>query len=91
MAPLHSHSLEIFIPCNSHCFLISDSKGWASGEDDHHVAEAQYDFSGENEDELSFKAGQKINLAPKGRYYKCCKNIPDLLKKSIFHCYAHVY
>lgn len=43
-------------------------KAWASGEDDHFVARAEYDFSGNSEEELSFKAGQLIKIAPKGVY-----------------------
>lgn len=43
-------------------------KAWASGEDDHFVARAEYDFNGSSEEELSFKAGQLIKVAPKGMY-----------------------
>lgn len=43
-------------------------KAWASGEDDHFVARAEYDFNGNSEEELSFKAGQLIKVAPKGMY-----------------------
>lgn len=39
---------------------------WASGEDDHVVARAEYDFSAASEDELSLRAGDVLNLAPKG-------------------------
>lgn len=38
--------------------------GWATGVDDHFVAQARYDFTGQG-NELSFKAGQNINIAPK--------------------------
>ncbi len=46
------------------CNIVGN--GWANGEDDHFVAQAQYDFTGEKEDELSFRRGQRINVAPKG-------------------------
>lgn len=38
---------------------------WASGEDDHVVARAEYDFTGATDEELSFQAGDMLNLAPK--------------------------
>lgn len=38
-----------------------------TGEDDHFVATAQYDYKSENEGELSFSVGQEIKVAPKGR------------------------
>ncbi|XP_019737609.1 peroxisome biogenesis factor 13 [Hippocampus comes] len=38
---------------------------WASGEDDHVVARAEYDFSASSEEEISFRAGDMLNLAPK--------------------------
>lgn len=38
---------------------------WASGEDDHVVARAEYDFSASSEEEISLRAGDMINLAPK--------------------------
>ncbi|XP_062604137.1 peroxisomal membrane protein PEX13-like [Saccostrea cucullata] len=40
-------------------------KSWASGEDDHFVARAEFDFNGSGEEELSFRAGQLIKVAPK--------------------------
>ncbi|XP_061165961.1 peroxisomal membrane protein PEX13-like [Saccostrea echinata] len=40
-------------------------KAWASGEDDHFVARAEFDFNGSGEEELSFTAGQLIKVAPK--------------------------
>ena len=43
-----------------------DQPGWASGEDDHVVARAEYDLEAEANNELSFKAGAMLNLAPKG-------------------------
>lgn len=47
------------------CFLHLASN-WASGEDDHVVARAEYDFSAASEEEISLRAGDLINLAPKG-------------------------
>ncbi|XP_029449577.1 peroxisome biogenesis factor 13 [Rhinatrema bivittatum] len=38
---------------------------WASGEDDHVVGRAEYDFSATCEEEISFHAGDMLNLAPK--------------------------
>ncbi|PIK49212.1 putative peroxisomal membrane protein PEX13 isoform X2 [Apostichopus japonicus] len=38
---------------------------WASGEEDHVVARAEYDFDSDRQDEVSFKAGNVLNLAPK--------------------------
>ncbi|XP_071146230.1 peroxisomal membrane protein PEX13-like [Mytilus edulis] len=40
-------------------------KQWMTGEDDHFVATAQYDYKSENEGELSFSVGQEIKVAPK--------------------------
>jgi peroxin-13 len=45
---------------------LSENK-WKTGEDDHFVAMAQYDFKAEKEEELSFSAGQEIKVAPKGK------------------------
>ncbi|XP_017293445.1 peroxisome biogenesis factor 13 isoform X2 [Kryptolebias marmoratus] len=52
--------------------LLSSSSGseentsnWASGEDDHVVARAEYDFSAASEEEISLRAGDVLNLAPK--------------------------
>lgn len=47
------------------CFLHL-ANNWASGEDDHVVARAEYDFSAASGEELSLRAGDLINLAPKG-------------------------
>ncbi|OQR79859.1 peroxisomal membrane protein PEX13-like [Tropilaelaps mercedesae] len=44
---------------------VQSSARWASGEVPHFLGVAQYDFAGENERELSFKAGSHIRLAPK--------------------------
>ncbi|XP_027861720.1 peroxisome biogenesis factor 13 [Xiphophorus couchianus] len=38
---------------------------WASGEDDHVVAKAEYDFTASSEEEVSLRAGDMLNLAPK--------------------------
>lgn len=38
---------------------------WASGEDDHVVARAEYDFTAASQEELSMRAGEMLNLAPK--------------------------
>ncbi|XP_034464208.1 peroxisome biogenesis factor 13 [Hippoglossus hippoglossus] len=38
---------------------------WASGEDDHVVARAEYDFTAASEEEISVRAGDMVNLAPK--------------------------
>ncbi|XP_052368037.1 peroxisomal membrane protein PEX13-like isoform X2 [Oncorhynchus keta] len=52
--------------------LLSSAQGpeesatnWASGEDDHVVARAEYDFTAASEEELSLNAGDMLNLAPK--------------------------
>lgn len=38
---------------------------WSKGQGDHFVAKAEYDFEATQPDELSFKAGDTLNLAPK--------------------------
>lgn len=38
---------------------------WANGEDDHVVGKAEYDFTATSEEELSFYAGDMLNLAPR--------------------------
>lgn len=38
---------------------------WASGEEEHHVAVALYDFQPEAPNEIAMKAGQELRLAPK--------------------------
>lgn len=45
----------------------SSSKDWKTGEGDHVIARAEYDFDGEGEEELSFRAGNILRLAPKGK------------------------
>lgn len=46
--------------------LLHLATNWSSGEDDHVVARAEYDFSAASEEEISLRAGDLINLAPKG-------------------------
>lgn len=43
------------------------SKSWMSGNASGFVAVAQYSFTAANNRELSFQAGQSLQLAPKGR------------------------
>ncbi|CAG7838582.1 unnamed protein product [Allacma fusca] len=40
------------------------AKGWATGQSDHFLAVAQYDFDGMADRELKLRSGQKIRLAP---------------------------
>lgn len=47
-------------------FFFHLVNNWASGEDDHVVARAEYDFSAASEEEISLRSGDLINLAPKG-------------------------
>lgn len=42
-------------------------ENWKTGEDNHYEAVAKFDFQGETPKELSFRSGQKVILAPKGR------------------------
>ncbi|XP_069030911.1 peroxisome biogenesis factor 13 [Embiotoca jacksoni] len=42
-----------------------NATNWASGEDDHVVARAEYDFSAASDEEISLRAGDMLNLAPK--------------------------
>ena len=49
-------------------FILIEKKGWSDGSEDHFVAEAKYDFTGEGEEELSFQTGQRIRVAPKGTF-----------------------
>ncbi|XP_034283202.1 peroxisome biogenesis factor 13 [Pantherophis guttatus] len=46
------------------------SSDWASGEDDHVVGRAEYDFNAISEEEISFRAGEMLKLAPKERQPK---------------------
>lgn len=43
-----------------------DDSLWMTGEIDHFIAVSEYDFDSVNVDELSFKRGQRIIIAPKG-------------------------
>ncbi|KAJ8285097.1 hypothetical protein COCON_G00039470 [Conger conger] len=52
--------------------LLSSTEGaeeittnWASGEDEHVVARAEFDFTAASEEEISVRAGDMLNLAPK--------------------------
>lgn len=38
---------------------------WASGDDDHVVARAEFDFSSASDEEISFRAGDTLHLAPR--------------------------
>ena len=51
-------------------FMLFPAQGtaWASGQEEHFVALAEHDFDGQREDELTFQRGQRINVAPKGRF-----------------------
>ncbi|KAB0354120.1 hypothetical protein FD755_023183, partial [Muntiacus reevesi] len=44
---------------------VNYNTNWASGEDDHVVARAEYDFVAVSEEEISFRAGDMLNLALK--------------------------
>ncbi|NXS14296.1 PEX13 protein, partial [Neodrepanis coruscans] len=46
------------------------SSNWASGEDDHVVGRAEYDFRALSEEEISFRAGDMLKLAPKEKQPK---------------------
>lgn len=60
-------------------FWRLDNKGWATGADDHFVAQALYNFQGQGMEEVSFSQGQYIKIAPKGLYL--CKKYNALGKK----------
>ncbi len=47
--------------------IHKDDSSWMSGKIDHFIAVSEYDYDAENADELSFKRGQKIIIAPKGK------------------------
>ena len=40
-------------------------KKWADGQGEHYTAQAEYDFNAGNEQELSFRTGQTLRLAPR--------------------------
>lgn len=61
-------------------FLCS-ATNWASGEDDHVVARAEYDFAASTEEEISLRAGDMLNLAPKGETYTI---INMLIQKCVY-------
>ncbi|KAM9316174.1 peroxisome biogenesis factor 13 [Gastrophryne carolinensis] len=42
-----------------------ENTNWASGEDDHVVGRAEYDFTATSDEEISFRAGDMLNLAPR--------------------------
>ena len=46
--------------------INKDDSLWMSGKIDHFIGVAEHDFDAENNDELTFKRGQKIIIAPKG-------------------------
>lgn len=50
---------------STHSDEVTDNHNWASGEDDHVVARAEYDFAAVSEEEISFRAGDMLNLALK--------------------------
>lgn len=50
---------------STHSDEVADNTNWASGEDDHVVARAEYDFAAVSDEEISFRAGDMLNLALK--------------------------
>lgn len=55
-----------------HSFLAGGAANlWASGQAEHYVARGLYDFAASREDELSFKAGDTLRVAPKGESLHC--------------------
>lgn len=48
--------------------VLVDEIDWASGKDEHYVAKAEFDFVSDAPDELSFKNGQRLVIAPKGKF-----------------------
>lgn len=50
---------------STHNDEVTDNTNWASGEDDHVVARAEYDFVAVSDEEISFRAGDMLNLALK--------------------------
>ncbi|XP_053568019.1 peroxisome biogenesis factor 13 [Bombina bombina] len=44
---------------------VNENINWANGEDDHVVGRAEYDFTASSDEEISFHAGDLLNLAPK--------------------------
>lgn len=60
------HLQKLSITFNKMLCFLHLASNWASGEDEHVVARAEYDFSAASEEEISLRAGDLINLAPKG-------------------------
>jgi len=60
------HSVPVCSHISADVWLFVDRSGWTSGVDDHFVAVAEYDFDAQNDDELSFKQGSLLTIAPKG-------------------------
>jgi len=53
-----------------------------SGDGDHVIAKADYDFQGAGNEELTFQAGDRIILAPRGQnpeYYGIIQSTKDFL------------
>uniref|UniRef100_A0A3Q3C9L1 SH3 domain-containing protein n=1 Tax=Haplochromis burtoni TaxID=8153 RepID=A0A3Q3C9L1_HAPBU len=46
--------------------LLGLDTNWASEDDNHVVARGEYDFTAASQEELSMRAGEMLNLAPKG-------------------------
>ncbi|KAM4693324.1 peroxisome biogenesis factor 13 [Discoglossus pictus] len=44
---------------------VNENSNWANGESDHVVGRAEYDFTATSDEEISFHAGDLLNLAPK--------------------------
>ena len=51
--------------------LKKDDTLWMTGKIDHFIAVSEHDFDAVNVDELSFKRGQRIIIAPKGIIIFC--------------------
>ena len=52
------------------CFTAAHN--WQTGDGEHYVAKADFDFTSQTEEELSFKSGQRITIAPKGSLKENC-------------------
>jgi hypothetical protein len=64
---------------NQPLILFIDNTNWASGEDDHVVARAEYDFVAVSDEEISFRAGDMLNLALKGNKSQISCNYLEFL------------
>lgn len=62
---MHAHQQGYGTTYSLFCETVSSD--WASGEDDHVVGRAEYDFNAISEEEISFRAGEMLKLAPKGK------------------------